>query len=157
MVPGDRLVVVFVEQKQVGDTFKTWPLHITIVPWFRAETSSDELAAEICEGLADLEPFKAIVAGTAGFGRGGRKPVNLIQEPTFLSEVEQTVRNVLKRCASWLVDETTKIKRTFRPHVTHQGAEQVYEGDILMINRLYIIEQKGGYKEIAATVSLLQK
>jgi 2'-5' RNA ligase len=152
MKPGDRLVCALVEPLPLGASFKDWPLHITIVPWFRTDVPSDSLASEMSAALKDIDPFEVVMDGTAKFGRG--KTVNLAQLPTPLTEVETRVRQILKLHQAWLVDETTKHQRPFRPHVTAQKSVRLQEGDNWRCDRLYIIEQKGDHKEVRALAAL---
>jgi len=37
MVPGDKLICLFIDDYSIGDKFSEWPLHITIIPWFRKD------------------------------------------------------------------------------------------------------------------------
>jgi 2'-5' RNA ligase len=152
MKPGDRLVCAFVDQLPVGTDFKEWPLHVTIVPWFRADVSSYALARGIKTALSGISPFEIRVDGEAVFGRD--KTVNLIEQPTPLNDIESQVRSVLKNHNAWLVDESTKKKRPFKPHVTAQKSARLNEGEGFLCDRLYIVEQKGDHKSIEAEIPL---
>ncbi len=154
MQPGDRLVCVLVTQLANGAVFSQWPLHITLVPWFRSEVSSELLVELFSESLEDVQPFEVEVAGEATFGYRGRKTVSLIKQPSPLEEIEGRVRHILKTNSSWIVDESTKATRSFRPHVTFQKNECLHEGDRFVCDQLYIIEQKGDHKLVAGTVGL---
>jgi 2'-5' RNA ligase len=152
MQPGDRLVCAFVRPNAVGHSFKRWPLHVTIVPWFRADTPTDELAAEMQQALQDIPPFEVVMDGKATFGHN--KTVRLVQQPTPFNAVESRVRAVLKRHKAWIADETTKRRRPFQPHVTDQADARLSAGDRFQCDELSIIEQKGSHKVVAATVGL---
>ncbi|HSH18260.1 MAG TPA: 2'-5' RNA ligase family protein [Candidatus Saccharimonadales bacterium] len=155
MLPGDRLLCVFLDERPAGDSFTDWPLHITIVPWFRTAVPTNELTAHMKERLNSVTPFTFIVGGEAGFGFKGRKLVNLVEQPSPLDTIERQTRNLLHEHEAWLVDETTKKRRSFRPHVTVQKSGRVHEGDTFLCNALYIVEQKGGgHKEISARIEL---
>lgn len=154
MLPGDRLLCAFLENRSAGETFTDWPLHVTIIPWFRAEVASDELANIIKQKLASMSSFMYTVAGEAGFGYKGRKLVNLIVQPSPLDSIEKYVRSVLHEQRAWIVDETTEATRTFRPHITSLKTGRVHEGDSLLCDTLYIVEQKGEYKEIVSRIDL---
>lgn len=150
MQPGDRLICAFVKPLTPGAEFKLWPLHVTIVPWFRVEISLDRIAKEIGDALTEVQPFEAVVGGEAHFGRN--KLVNLVRQPTPLMEIEKKVRSVLKSHDAWIVDETTKRRRSYRPHVTEQKSERVHEGDSFLVNRFYVVEQLGGSKKVVELV-----
>ncbi|MDB5164751.1 MAG: hypothetical protein JWL89_377 [Candidatus Saccharibacteria bacterium] len=154
MHPGDRLVCAFTTQHRVGDRFTEWPLHVTIVPWFRLALESEDLAKELEQALAGIKSFQVVLVGASQFGHSKGKTAHLVQLPTSFIQIEQIVRDGLKRHGAWLVDETTRLRRDYRPHVTNQKSEQTQMGATFMCDRLYIVEQKGGYKEVVATVEL---
>jgi 2'-5' RNA ligase len=154
MRPGDRLFCCFIDPHAEGEVFKEWPLHITLIPWFRTGVSSSELCQETQTLMAGIGPFDAITGGEAGFGRGGTKLVNLIELPSPLQDIEIALWRMLKSHDTWIVDETVKFERTFRPHVTVQKNSRRVKGDIVRCDSLYIIEQKGDYKEIVSRIHL---
>jgi len=152
MRPGDRLVCGFVDQLSAGSDFRQLPLHVTIVPWFRTEVASDDLAQDLESALTGIKPFEARVGRETTMGHG--KTVNLIQSPEQFENIELSARSTLKRQQAWLVDETTQRRHSYQPHVTAQKNVRVHEGDSFWCDRLYIIEQKGGYKLVTAEIPL---
>jgi 2'-5' RNA ligase len=154
MLPNDRLICVFMEPHDVGLQFSRWLLHVTIVPWFRLNETSEVIANGLEKSLYDIEPFEAKVVGQEMFGPRKNRPAMLIEVPTPFNNIEQKVRSYLHKKRAWLVDETTKKPRSFRPHVTVQGDKTILIGETFRIDQLYIIEQKGDFKEIAGKVLL---
>ena len=152
MRPGDRLVCAFVDSIHVGHEFTTWPLHVTIVPWFRNEIASEELAADINDYM-DTTVFHVEMGEEAKLGHG--KVGNWVQQPTPFTDIEPRVRAALKNHGSWLVDETTQKQRPYKPHVTAQKANRLHEGDKWQCDKLYIVEQKGDHKEVMAEIYLV--
>lgn len=153
MVPGDRLFCAFVDNQLPGDTFIEWPLHITIVPWFRTNAPSDDLGRTLRQRLDGLEPFLVTVGREEKFGHK-RKTVNRIVVPSPFENIEEQARQLLHERKAWMVDETTKLRRRFMPHITELKAGRAHEGDSFMVDSLYIIEQKGGAKEVAGRIDL---
>jgi 2'-5' RNA ligase len=153
MLPGDRLVCCFTSDQAVGVQFKKWLLHVTIVPWFRLDDRTEQIATGLAEALTAVAPFETEVGETSMFGPRKNRPAHLL-EPARLPEVEQRVRSYLHKKRAWLVDETTRRKRTFKPHVTYQGDYHLEEGGMLEFRMVYIVEQKGEYKEITAEIPL---
>jgi 2'-5' RNA ligase len=143
-----------VEPQQIGATFQSWLLHVTIVPWFRLDAPSDVIARGLQEALLPIVPFEVQVNDQAMLGPRKNRPAMMIAQPTRLTGIEQKVRSYLHKKRAWLVDETTKRKYNFRPHVTTQGERALQPGDKFYINRLYIVEQKGDYKEIMSEIHL---
>lgn len=154
MLPGDRLICAFLEGRTTGDIFTDWPLHITIIPWFRTDVSADDLTKEITDMLSGVAPFDMHIDGEAGFGYKGRKQVDLIALPSSLEAIERKCREILRGHDAWLVDETTKQRRPFRPHVTRQKNQRVHHGESYRCDVLYIVGQKGGCKEILVKIGL---
>lgn len=152
MLPGDRLICAFVEKQPVGLQFKQWPLHVTIVPWFRLDEPSEVIAQGLERALAAIRPFELVAEGTAQFGPRGGRPVSLLRSSTEIVQIEEKVRTYFHKKRAWLVDETTKKRYSFRPHVTVQGDVRLQDGDTFSCDRLYIVQQKGDYKEITNEV-----
>jgi 2'-5' RNA ligase len=154
MLPSDRLVCAFVEDQEIDTQFQKWLLHVTIVPWFRLPDSSEDIAQGLVRALKMMVPFEFVMGETAMFGPHHDRPAMLVQEPTPLASIEKQVRNYLHKKRAWLVDETTKRRYEFRPHVTTQDKLVLQAGEAFQCDRLYIVEQKGDYKEIVSEVHL---
>jgi 2'-5' RNA ligase len=153
MLPGDRLICAFVERQEVGTQFRHWFLHVTIVPWFRLDDSSAVITSGLTEALQQITQFEAVADSEARFGPRKRR-VSLLRQPTPLSGIEGKVRTYLHKKRAWLVDATTKRHYGFRPHVTMQGEQELALGEAFWCDRLYIVEQKGDYKEIVSAIKL---
>lgn len=154
MLPGDRLVCAFVEPQETGNQFTRWILHVTVVPWFRSQDSSESIALGLTKALVSIKPFEVLIDEEAWFGPKKNRKAHLVKTPSPLSDIEARVRNYFHKKRAWLVDETTKRSRRFRPHVTVQNNSSLKIGDRFNIGKLYIVEQKGNYKEIVAEVPL---
>ena len=154
MRPGDRLVCAFIPPKSLGFNFKDWPLHITIVPWFRSEISTEELAHKLRLDLSKFDPIVVVMGESTNFGYNKNKEVNLVSLPSELMQLEKLVRKQIKSQKVWIADESTKIRRPFTPHVTAQKNHRLKLGDKFMCDELYIIEQYGDYKLVSAVVGL---
>lgn len=154
MQPGDRLICAFTKSHAVSERFSRWYLHVTIVPWFRLADASEQIAQSLTEALSQLKPFEAAGEEIAPFRSRRNKPVRLLRQPSPFMEIEQKVRSYLHKKRAWLVDETTKKRQEFRPHVTAQDDAAFEEREKFSVDRIYIVEQKGEYKEIVAEVPL---
>jgi 2'-5' RNA ligase len=154
MLPGDRLVCAFVKPQKAGARFEEWLLHVTIVPWFRLEGAASLVAAGLEQALRPIVPFDVVARGAVRFGPKKDRPARLMEPTPPFVEIESRVRRYFHKKRAWLVDETTKRPRQFRPHVTFQKDSELSEGQTFHIDKLYIVEQKGDYKEIVAEISL---
>lgn len=153
MLPGDRLLCAFVEKQAVGFMFKDWPLHITIVPWFRLDITSPQLAKQLKENYIGGTAFKVTTLDEAQFGYRKTKIVNLVAAPELM-KLEGQTRRLLHAHKAWVVDEADKTRRGFRPHVTALSAGRAYEGDSFSCDRLYIVSQHGDFKQIDSVIML---
>lgn len=154
MRPGDRLLVAFTKPIPIGTQFSEWILHVTVVPWFRLGAPSQAIAVALTEDLEDIAPFVAVVGEEDHFGHGHRKLVNLIELPTSFQVIEARCREYLHDEQAWIVDETTSRRYDYRPHITAQTSGRVKQGDTFKCDRLYIVEQKGEYKEVTSIITL---
>lgn len=152
MRPGDRLICALVQQRNVGHKFEAWPLHVTVVPWFRMDLSSAQLAQELEEVYISSQAFEVKVEEETKFGYKKQKLVNLVSAP-MLERIEGQTRRLLHSYKSWIVDEADKT-RNFRPHITAQGDDRADEGTTFRCDRLYIVSQRGTYKQLEAEVIL---
>lgn len=154
MLAGDRLVCALVDPVARGASFSVWPLHITVVPWFRVALTSAELERELQDRLQTVASFTVGVDGEAHFGHSGRKLVNLIRLPSAFTVIEQQIRRFLQRQGAWIVDETTKRSRPYQPHITVQTHERLATGTSFICDRLYLIEQEGDAKRVVGVMEL---
>lgn len=154
MLPGDRLICGFVEALERGAQFKTWPLHLTIVPWFRLDETSEAIAGGLKRALYGIEPFDVTTGSEAQFGPRKNRAVRMLLPTEQLERIESKVRGYLHKKRAFLVDETTKKPYSFRPHITAQRGFLLPEHAVLHIDRLYIVEQKGEYKVVVSEIAL---
>jgi 2'-5' RNA ligase len=154
MLPNDRLVCAFIEPQAIGARFKTWLLHVTIVPWFRTSASSESITSGLSRAVTSIHPFEAVADGEVNLGPRKNRPARLLRQPTPFTQIEAKVRAYLHKRRSFLVDETTKQKHEFRPHVTVQAGSSLDSDATFWCDRLYIVEQRGEYKEVVSEVVL---
>src|SRR6185312_1536971 len=131
-----------------------WFLHITIVPWFRLDMPSSQLAEALKKNYIGSQPFEVKVENETHFGYKKRKLVNLLSA-TELMKLEGQTRRLLHAHKAWVVDEADKTRRrSYLPHITALTAGKVQEGSHFGVDKLCIIEQKGAYKEIMGEMVL---
>lgn len=152
MKPGDRLIAALIGDHTLGETFKEWLLHVTIVPWFESSVSSEKLAALLAGVYRGIRPFTVTLGSEARIGYEGKALVNLVQMPTPFSDIYQRTEQALegihaKQLVSGWSDE-------YQPHVTVQRSARLQANDTFLVDRLYIISQQGSFKRIEAEVPL---
>jgi 2'-5' RNA ligase superfamily len=150
MQPADCLVCAFARPVDEPN-FQQWPLHITIVPWFRPKTSQVELAQKLRAALKGHGPFVAI-AGPQKRSRLGARKVSLLQREQW-QPLHDAVLKVVQANAAPSVPFVFVGSR-YRPHVTYQQTGHLHPGDSFVCDHLYVVEQKGDHKEIVGEVPL---
>lgn len=148
---GDRLLCAFVAPIALNAEFKEWPLHVTVMPWFRTPASSAQLAQLLTLNFEAVQPFEAEVGSLANFGAKNELPVNLIEQPTPFAVLEQMASLALVSSGVQLVSRRF---RPYRPHVTVQKHAHAAPGDTFQVDKLHIIEQRDGYKNVVGEVLL---
>lgn len=137
MFYDDRPICVFLESQPLHTQFEVWPLHVTIVPWFRLPDSSESVAQGLlAQVLAPIGPFTTVAGDEAMFGPKKTRWARLIMEPSPFSLIAQKSRVYLHKKRAFLIDETTKRLPRFHPHVTAQRTEWL-KADISMRLCLY--------------------
>ncbi len=144
---------MFTENLEVGHTFKKWPLHLTLIAWFRLDKA--EVEQDLTSEFAMYKPIhiEAIEEGRS-FGHQPGKHATVLTQDLALMTLEKTLRKYLKSRDAWLVDETTKLPRQFMPHITVQGKSKVHQGDHFVFDYVYVVKQLGDSKLIEAAIKL---
>lgn len=149
MRPGDRLICAFVEPQETGSQFKEWPLHATVMPWFRTPLKSQALVERLEEALTDEQPFPAGVGAQKSFAV---VKVNLLP-PGQWQSLHDKVLGVINENAR----NTAPLRfvgKNYKPHVTIQKSARLHEGDSFRVDRLHLVVQQGKYKEVESEIRL---
>lgn len=159
--PGDRLIVSLLQPLARGEYFRKWPLHLTILPWFRSKLGTRELQAIITESLQGIEPFSAEMGETTQFGFKDQVPVRVVQTPNHFEEVHRRLLQTFRDHPEIYILDTSHTGDHFRAHVTLHGYEPLREGDIIACNDLQIvrlgtIHPGGSTKEVEGEIDLGQ-
>lgn len=145
------MVCAFVEPQAIGALFKRveWPLHVTIVPWFRLKVSQEQFIQTLQKELSGYRPFKTEVT-RPGHSHSGLRRLSLLKKESW-QPIHETVLEIVLRHATMAVP-LTFAHQHYRPHVTYQKHAHLNTGDTFTCDRLYIVEQKSDYKQITAEI-----
>jgi len=137
---GSDILVAFLNEPQEGFEFerhrKQWPLHITLVSWFRVadEIGLDTALAEVAQRE---QPFQAVLGDYAEFGEAGDTPVNIIAEQGALKTLHKRLSQVVMEVAADL-PATPWSGDSYTAHVTRHGdGNDRSVGEVLEINSFY--------------------
>lgn len=144
-------MVAFLEPVTEGLQFprEDWPLHVTLAkfdvvgPESEPAPVPDLLARRIAgamEPLVEAALGARIVAGAeAGFGRAARTPVTLILPSGPLQELHEALIRVVAAVPG-RISTPAHTLAGYRPHVTHRGDKRVREGEVLILDRIALVD-----------------
>lgn len=131
-----HLVAYIFGQPKVGFTFRAWPLHITIVPWFMG---GKQLAIDTVEAIAARTPPLTVKLGEAAmFGPHNNVPVRRIINTLPLQALHQALLAALQQ-AGLQFHSTRYCGRKFNPYITNKRKLAMPAGPI-NIDRLHLVE-----------------
>ncbi len=144
----ELLIVYMLKPQEEGEKFDSWPLHLTLLPWFEA-TDEDE-AVEMLGDYSSWAPIEASFGGRDHFGQRGLQ-VRLVENTSKLQMLHDSLlKSVEKR--GWSI-RGRYTGASFRPHITERSEEVI--GERVRIDRLYLVEALGqGYRRIISKVDL---
>jgi 2'-5' RNA ligase len=146
----DFLVVCMLAPIEVGTQFTQWPLHMTLVPWFKA--SDEKTVQEIVQNATSVHhPFSVTIGERAYFGPAGKLPVLKIVNTPDLQSLHESVLQAVKDAGLQIEGRYTG--DNYSPHVTQQAGKDA-EG-VLQFDCVYIAEAlPQGYRKIVAKLEL---
>lgn len=146
----DFLVVCMLESIEIGAQFTMWPLHMTIIPWFKADELEPVIVA-LSSVTAQHKPFTVEVGERAFFGPKGKLPVMMIENTQELQSIHQELLELILS-EGWTL-EGRYTGDNYTPHVTQKGGRDAH-GE-LRFDALYIAEAlPQNYRKIVAKLKL---
>jgi hypothetical protein len=150
------ILVAFVEPVTEGLVFPrdNWPLHITLVR-FDVDVKHDEgtkhdgggqdasLANRIA-GMIDPSVRAALstrltIGDDAGFGRLESVPVSLVEPSPALQELHVSLVGTVTGLPG-RVPTPNHTLDNYRPHVSHHGDKRIRPGDVVVLDRVALVD-----------------
>ncbi len=139
--PSKELLLVYaIEPLFVQKAFSrlNWPLHITLVPWFRIP-NIDTLRTTLAQFAHQRAPFFVVAKGEALFGHNHTIKVTLVEPNKAVQTLHDDLLAVVaQQCGA--VSNTQFIGQYFRPHATHQTHSVLQEGSQVQIDHFWLVE-----------------
>lgn len=150
------ILVAFIEPVTDGLVFPRddWPLHITLVR-FDVDAESGEGVktdgggqgaglAERIAGLIDLPVRAALgtrltMGDDAGFGRQESVPVSLVEPSRSLQALHESLVGTVMELPG-RVPTPHHILDNYRPHVSHHGDKRPQPGDVVVLDRVALVD-----------------
>jgi 2'-5' RNA ligase len=141
------LFVYLLEPLEAGVQFTTWPLHLTLLPWFEAP-ELEVVIDEIRESLQSSGPVVTQIGEKAYFGQR-RLEVRLIENTPQLQKLHEDLLGVINK-NNWPV-KGRYTGQYFKPHITSKRGTEA-QGTIT-IDRLYVFESlPQSYRKLQAVI-----
>jgi len=152
-----RLMIAhFVDPIDSGRQFDTWPLHITLMPWFRM----NELAAEekLEEAARDMRSFQLALGETAVktlgnielFGQNIDIPARRIVEPTSLGVMHGRLLGEFYN----KLEDVKYVAGNYSPHVTIRENNDPGIGAKIKVDKISLIEYDKPLKTVVRNYNL---
>lgn len=146
----DFLIVCMLEPIGVGAQFTRWPLHMTVLPWFKAP-DLEIVIRRLKPLVAAHKPLTLQIGERAYFGPAGKLPVMRLENTAGLQAMHMELLAAVTE-AGWLLEGRYTGER-YTPHVTQQAGHDA--AGKLYFDKVYIAEAlPQGYRRIAAAMEL---
>lgn len=128
------------EDEPLLHEFSKWPLHITVVPWYKISNSKlPEFLAYLEKIAQDIGQVHAVTDKIDYFGRNRNIMVRTIERNAQLEKLHAGVLKTMDSCGECLVSKCSK----FRPHVSIQSKQDVEAGEVLTFKDLCLVSRNG--------------
>ena len=137
---NEYMLAVLLEQKNEGESFGRWPLHITLVPWFAIKGNLDEAAGAFKTALQSSQAF-SVTTGTKTRLHG--REVALVQTSTALQALHMKLLHFVDEYGA--VEEPLRfVGKDYTPHITEKVNATVQPGFNISVKKVYLIEAPKG-------------
>lgn len=112
------LVCLMLEKVKLQQSFSSWPLHLTLVPWF--ELRGNELPNFInrVEKLCLVTP--PLVLSMAENTSLGNRKLTLVKVDSRLLKLHHALIEIIHKSSANIINDRT-INDGFKPHISHRG------------------------------------
>lgn len=131
---SQRILVCMVEPVGVGYEFERsdWPLHVTLVPWFKV-TDQSWFTSGLARIVGELTPLQITLGDKELFGSKHDVPVRVVVPNKELTNLHNELLNLVKEWGSLLSDRF--VGKKYRAHVTHYDEKSpAYDTELTMDN-----------------------
>lgn len=116
-----------------------WPLHVTLSPRFAVDIEQKGFDADLSNLITKQNPVKTIVKKDASFGKDSQVHVSLLDLTSQLFKLHNDLLDLLESYGA-VFDEPNYSRSGYLPHVTVQKSGRVFEGDIITIDSLTLVD-----------------
>ena len=137
----EYLFVSFLEQSK-AERFKAWPLHVTLVPWFKSDY---ETARKVADSVSSRnKQFTVRALGRASFGPSNNIPVRLIEKsPEIITLHTSLLTHLDEEGVSYR--GLRYVAGNYEPHVTVRSGNVSVVSSEIRIDSITIVEKVSEY------------
>lgn len=148
------MLATFLEPVKLGQTFRMWPLHITLVPWIHCDDVPG-LLKELKNVCRETPKIEYTVGNTDFLGVKKNTKVSLIKHYDKLNKLHLKLLNIVKNYDSHL--NRNHLGTNYLPHITHKRDAYPNKEDKHIIEKIYLIKEidkKSGLREVVDCILL---
>ncbi|MDB5160698.1 MAG: hypothetical protein JWO96_78 [Candidatus Saccharibacteria bacterium] len=147
-------LVFLLDNLPEGSIFKVGALHITVIPWFVADLSSQEIIETFYTKFSTFQQLEIKVGKLIELGPRN-VPVSLIEPSPELLAIHQEALAWFKDIeARWALKDPY-VDDQFLPHIRRRGGASLLEGETIKFKSLSLVSarrQEDGLRKVAARV-----
>ncbi len=118
-----QIIVSGIDDLQTGRVFTTWPLHITVLPWFRGIKNQKKLHATLDTLTEQQRPIIANIGNVAMFDTGD-VPVSLVEPADEIRELHLAVMDALNGLGS-VLEDLSHVGYKYNPYIASSDPEKL--------------------------------
>lgn len=155
------MVCNILEEEHEGYQFSKWPLHLTVIPWFRLkEDALPKTLVAIEETAKKVGSFAIKSKGNAWYGPRGDIPVTEVTDVAGkLTELHNELVHEIQGNAGDIID-LTHTGDNYSPHVSvSKDGKSIGHDQILRCSNITVVEKtqrKVESKQVIKVISLVQ-
>ncbi|MBC7581614.1 2'-5' RNA ligase family protein [Aeromicrobium sp.] len=133
----------------------TWPLHITLVPWFMPKNENSMISTinKLCD---DYSTFSVEIGTVKLFGPNHDVEVNVLADQKEIRAFHDALLNCVIEQEAQLADEQHWIRGQYEAHITRHDGRAAAEGDMQRIDNISLVkyESQGNTCRVLKTLEL---
>ena len=136
------VVVLPFEPLRVGDGFAVneWPLHVTVLPNFRTQAATRDVARVLRSVFRTLGPVSATVGAEELFGPSGDLLVNVLTDYLPVQWLHEALLEALAREVKFILEVPEYARAGYRPHVTLTPSARATTGNRMIFRQLALVD-----------------
>ncbi len=133
-------LAIFFKNMPQGAEFTPGVLHLTVIPWFVANISPQEVADSFKNNFKDFKSFEIIVAGKTTFGPRKNVAVSLVEHNENLVMLHNKALDWFEQLSGRWAVKNPYVDAEYEPHIRRRPGIQINAGDKIKVGSLTLVE-----------------